>query len=323
MLNRNVLFATACLLGASFARAELPFETAANLGASIVDDGYNGTQASMTCVSIPVAGTGTYPVDFLAVTAWVDHTWIGDLVFKVVSPNNTVVTVMSRPGLAEGADDGTSGGGDGDSSDLVSTDPIEFIDSGPKSAESMGDGLTDSQAVCRDDAACIYNPNRGAAAGGKLIAFAGQVMAGTWKFCAGDAGLGDLGAIQKVRLTFAGATPGLLQIAPKTLDFGALVQGTTSGVRFLTLSNEGTMQLSVNSLTNALPPFQRTIDGTCGNSLPHIIAGGSACTLSYTFSPTAQDAASQSFTISSDAAGDTGFTLQGSGDAVFANGFEP
>lgn len=197
MVRTWQLLMCALLCAASIAHAQV-FETAPNLNAAIVDDAYNGTQASMTCVVVTAAGAGL--VQKVKVTAYLDHTWIGDLTLKLVSPSNTVVTLMSRPGFAETADDGT--GGSGDSSNLVSTSPIDFLDGGVKSAELMGNSLASSQAVCLDDGACIYDPNNGSAAAGKLATFIGQTMAGSWKFCAGDSGLGDTGAIQQVRLTF-------------------------------------------------------------------------------------------------------------------------
>jgi subtilisin-like proprotein convertase family protein len=321
MHTRRIAFVAACLLAVPLARAELTFTTHPSL--PITDGNYAGTLASMSCASVVVSGTGSYLVDSVTVTAGIDHTWIGDLVLKLVSPDMQVVTLMSRPGVTEFADDGTSSSGFGDSSNLVSTSPVQFVDAGPKSAESMGDALSDSQAACRDDGACVYDPNRGAAPGGKLIAFNGHVAAGTWKFCAGDSTTGDTGTIQQVGLTFPNATPAVLKITPKMLDFGAVVQGASSAVRFVTLSNEGTTQLTINSLTNALPPFQRTTDGTCGNSLPLVLPYIGQCTLSYIFSPAAQDVVSQSFSVASTASGDTGFDLRGSGDAIFVEGFEP
>ncbi len=53
------------------------------------------------------------------------------------------------------------------------------------------------------------------------------------------------------------------------------------------------------------------------------IPGYDSCTLSYAFAPTTQDFASQALTVQSDAAGDTGFALQGSDDALFVSAFEP
>jgi len=80
--------------------------------------------------------------------------------------------------------------------------------------------------------------------------------------------------------------------------------------------------VTVSSLTLAAAPFVRDVDGTCGNSLPFVVVGSTAgCTLGYGFAPTTQDVSSQEFTIQSDG-GMVTFTLKGSGDAVFVDGFE-
>jgi len=310
--------ALALLVMTPIASANFVFQTASDLNLAISDDAYNGTLASMACVSIPVTGVGAYKVDSPpSVKVWIDHTWIGDLVMKLVSPSQKIVTLMSRPGLAEFADDGTNGSGD--DSNLVSTAPIEFVYGGPKSAELMGDSLGDSQAVCRDDAACVYNSNSGAATPGNLLSFGGDTMAGTWKFCAGDAGSADVGAIQQVQLTFPGTR--ILFLSTQTLDFGGVMHGTSSVERFVTLT-AGFADVTVSSLTLAAAPFVRDVDGTCGNSLPFVVVGSTAgCTLGYGFAPTTQDVSSQEFTIQSDG-GMVTFTLKGSGDAVFVDGFE-
>jgi cysteine-rich repeat protein len=176
----------------------ITYATAAGLNASIVDDAYNGTQASMTCVNITVNNAGDNVVDYVCPTLGMTHTWIGDLTIKLVSPAGTVVTLMSMPGVAEAADNGASV--TGDSSNLLATFPITWKDGGPKSAELMGNTLANAGVVCKDDAACVYDPNNGAAAAGKLNAFIGQVGPGTWKLCVGDSGIGDLGAIDQVKL---------------------------------------------------------------------------------------------------------------------------
>ena len=311
--------ALALLVMTPIASANFVFQTASDLNLAISDDAYNGTLASMACVSIPVTGVGAYKVDSPpSVKVWIDHTWIGDLVMKLVSPLQKTVTLMSRPGLAETADDGTSGSGD--DSNLVSTAPIEFVYNGPKSAESMGDSLGDSQAVCRDDAACVYNSNSGAASPGNLASFNTDAMAGTWKFCVGDAGPADVGTIQQVQLTFSGTR--ILFVSTQALDFGGVVQGTSSVERFVTLT-AGFADVTVSALTFAAAPFVRDVDGTCGNSLPFVVTGSTAgCTLGYSFTPTTQDLSSQEFTVQSDG-GMVTFTLKGSGDAVFVDGFEP
>jgi len=318
MYFQIVLLAFFC--GTQLAYGNVAFQTAPNLNLAIPDDGYSGTLASMACANIVVSGVSTYTVDGNpSVKVWIDHTWIGDLVVKLVSPQSTTVTLMSRPGFIETADDGT--GGYGDNSNLLSSVPIEFVSSGPKSAESMGDTLSDAQVVCRDDAACGYAPDKGAAAQGNLSSFFGQTASGTWKLCVGDSGAGDSGVIQQVQLTFP--LQRYLEASPQTQDFGAVVQGATSVERFVTLE-AGFADVTVNSLTLAAAPFVRDIDGTCGNSLPHVIKGNTQCTLGYRFEPTTQDSLSQQFTLQSDATlGTSAFTLKGSGDAVFVNGFDP
>jgi cysteine-rich repeat protein len=168
------------------------------LATTITDDGYNGTLGSMTCVNLVVATRGDGLVDSVKVKVGLTHTFIGDLVLKLVSPNNTVVTLMSRPRVAEPADDGAGSGAN--NSNLISTSPISFVTGGATSAENMGNA-TNTLTACQDDALCVYAPAAGAAAAGTLVTFNGQTAAGTWKFCAGDALTGDVGTLDAVRLS--------------------------------------------------------------------------------------------------------------------------
>jgi len=50
-----------------------------------------------------VVGTATD----ISVDVTINHTWIGDLVLKLVSPDGDTLTLMSRAGYAETVDDGT------------------------------------------------------------------------------------------------------------------------------------------------------------------------------------------------------------------------
>jgi subtilisin-like proprotein convertase family protein len=163
---------------------------------SIVDDSYNGTPASMA--SVPLAVPASTTIQNVAVRLAMAHTWIGDLTIKVRNPVGTVVTLMSRPGLAESADDGT--GGSGASSDLSASFPILFQKGAAVSAENMGNTLTGSQAICRDDGICNFVPASGAAAAGGLDSFKGQNAFGTWRLYVGDSGAGDTGAINEFTL---------------------------------------------------------------------------------------------------------------------------
>lgn len=298
--------------------AQVTFQTAANLNATITDDGYNGTLASMTCVNVVATGSAT--VRGLQVRVFATHTWVGDLVFKVVSPANTTTTLVSRPGVIESADDGTAVGGN--NSNLNAAFPITFVDGASNSGESLGSGLANSGVVCRDDAKCSYDPNAGAATAGKLAQFSGQALAGTWKFCGGDGGTGDTGSIQQVALIFAS---GVMLADLPTTDFGTLPIGVGSTDKFVTLTNTGDASLTISGLTLAAAPFARTAAGTCGNSLPKTLAPAESCTLSYTFTPSAGGSAMQTFTFTTDGVGDSGFTLTGSGqlpDPIFKDSFE-
>jgi len=78
----------------------------------------------MRCVSVSVPSAGDGLVDVVCPTVAMTHTWIGDLTIKLISPANTVVTLMSLPGTAEAADNGASV--PGDSSNLLATFPISF-----------------------------------------------------------------------------------------------------------------------------------------------------------------------------------------------------
>ena len=178
------------------------------------------TLESMACVDIPVPVSGELPAAPLSgwedpddgsdadlhvvatVTLGIDHTWAGDLTFKLLSPLGTTMTLMSRPGLPEEVDDGTQCCGR--ASNLVASSPITLImDYGIDSVEdmgSMGAGFESEDNICELDGVCSFRPWYGAAAPGWFDLFVGEDMGGTWQFCAGDSGGGDTGTIESVIL---------------------------------------------------------------------------------------------------------------------------
>lgn len=164
----------------------------------ITDDAYTGTQASMKCVDLVVTKVGT--VQTAQVLVGLDHPWIGDLVFKLFSPGNAkTLTLMSRPGIVEAADNGTEISLE--SSDYGKAFPVLFKDMGAKDAELSGNTIGSAGVVCKDDMFCEYFANPGKGPGLKFTDFAGVASAGTWKFCVGDAGPGDVGTLDMVKLT--------------------------------------------------------------------------------------------------------------------------
>jgi len=87
---------------------------------AIPDGVYNGSLASMAGLAVNVSGVPANAIitNMRIVTA-VNHTWVGDLVFKLKSPDLAVLGIMSRPGYSEPADDGSGGFGLGGS--LIAT----------------------------------------------------------------------------------------------------------------------------------------------------------------------------------------------------------
>ena len=73
-------------------------------------------------------------------------------------------------------------------------------------------------------------------------------------------------------------TAGTVKLVPASMSFGVVVVGRTSRVIVTTLSNTGSGNLNITSVT-ASPQFAQTND--CGTS----VAAGASCTISVTFKP--------------------------------------
>jgi subtilisin-like proprotein convertase family protein len=186
-------------LEGTVAVSEYDFTSTPN--AAIPDDGYDGTQGSMVCDIIDASSipNGTLVTD-VTVDLSADHTWIGDLVVKLWSPDGSVLGLLSRPGFVETVDDGT--GCCGDSSELSSAAPVLFTDASANDAESMGSTIGDLQVVCTDDGTCDFFPNPGIVAGlSDFAGFAGENASGNWTLCMGDSAGGDLGTFVEWTLT--------------------------------------------------------------------------------------------------------------------------
>ncbi len=166
-------------------------------GVAIPDDAYDGTIASMACVTAPGA---ELIVDEVSVDLAMNHTWVGDLTIKVQSPAGTVSTVMSRPAFDEMVDDGS--GCCGNNADLIETSPISFSNAGVTSAEDMGNA---GGFVCQDDGLCSYFPFPDSAPGVDLADFAGEEGTGDWMVCVGDSAAGDTGEVISAGLTITGS----------------------------------------------------------------------------------------------------------------------
>ena len=96
---------------------------------------------------------------------------------------------------------------------------------------------------------------------------------------------------QKVTLNGTATAP-VVGLSPNALTFGTQAVGTTSAVQAVTLTNQGTSTLTINSI---IPSGDFAQTNTCTGTL----AAGKNCMISITFSPTVGGARGGAVTISS------------------------
>lgn len=183
------------------------YESPSNLGIGVVDDAYTGTLASMSSSTITVPSGAPSPIGDVIVELGMSHTWLGDLTIKLQSPSGTVVTLVSRAGFAEAADDGA--GCCGDSSDLGPNNRVRFNDSVILSSETMG---ADAGAAAIIGLGTAFNGEfhtSGFQTTFSMSQFNGQNPVGDWTLYVGDGAGGDLGIIQNwaLKLDSVGFNP--------------------------------------------------------------------------------------------------------------------
>lgn len=172
-----------------------------------VDKKYVGTLDSMLCVDLEVVDDGLDFIHDVRLEVAMDHTWIGDVTIKLVHPDATVLTVLSRPGDLENVLPDNSDDCCGDDSNFSAAHPLRFRDDALLSADDMGKGQTmdNNKIVCKDEDPpldpCQWKPFPGLGPGLAFADFAGKPASGTWKACFGDSGMGDYGQVSAVSLT--------------------------------------------------------------------------------------------------------------------------
>ena len=177
---------------------------------AIPDNTYNGTLGSMTCSTINTASLppGSFVGD-VQVQLAMSHTFVGDLTIKLISPSGSLLGLVSRPGVAETADDGNDSAGFGENSNLAIANPLTYTDSAATLSEQMGKvpiDLTTIQTICVDGGSpCSYRPSQGSITGSltSFQGFDGQNAVGNWQLCIGDAGAADTGVFNSWTLTLA------------------------------------------------------------------------------------------------------------------------
>ncbi len=126
---------------------------------------------------------GTASPDPLSTSVGVNHSWVGDLKFTLVSPGGTNVTFFDRPGVPA-SNFGCN------SNNLAA---LTLDDDG-------GFPSIETQCGAGDDAAF---PSGTFAPSNPLAAFDGQNASGTWTLNVSDNGTGDVGSVRAFSLVFA------------------------------------------------------------------------------------------------------------------------
>ena len=169
------------------------------------DDKYDGGIDSMLCIPLEIADDGVNIITDVRLKIGLDHTWIGDVTIKLVAPDGTLLTVLSRPTIEDGdlLDDGVDCCGD--ESDASADHPLTFTDAAKISGKTLGLDLENDEIVCKDEGPkidpCELLPYPGGGPGGNFGDFAGLSPVGTWNVCVGDSGLGDFGALRYIGLS--------------------------------------------------------------------------------------------------------------------------
>ncbi|HEY0133443.1 MAG TPA: hypothetical protein VGB85_05165, partial [Nannocystis sp.] len=141
------------------------------------DDKYNGMLDSMLCVDIAVADDGLNFVNDVRLKVGMDHSYVGDVTIKVVSPDAKVLTALGRPSNEPPlADNGVPCCGY--PANLSAMFPFTLTDAATITGKDMGKGLTDLKVICKDENPkidpCQFKPYKGGGPGTAFSDFKGK-----------------------------------------------------------------------------------------------------------------------------------------------------
>ena len=179
--------AVVCLC-TSTAMADFTSDTS-NPFITITDDGYDGTLGSMVSDSIFVTGhTAGNIVSLITVDITLAHTWTGDLIIALGTPNGQILGLVSRPGFAEVGD---GSGCCGNNGDWFRGASANFSDAGSVSGELLFDVFGGETFFAAPEATVAF---LGSVA--DFAALNGQLANGSWTLYIGDAAAGDQGTFE-------------------------------------------------------------------------------------------------------------------------------
>ncbi len=191
--------------------AQTTFPFSASPALTIPDDGYNGSLASMGASNIAVTGVTGSSVINIEVDVNLNHTWVGDLIMKLQSPDGSLLTLVSRPGSAETVDDGTTGTVGTNSDWLGST--LTFTDLGTTDAELLNTPFTGT-----------YFPNPGASTSPTqtFASLFGGSMNGNWTLYVGDRAADDIGTLNSWAIRITTINPAITVFKTVAVEDGNL-----------------------------------------------------------------------------------------------------
>lgn len=165
------------------------FDTTLMSPIAIPDDGYlgdvtQGGEAIFDDIAVNFVEPNPVIKSVKLIETEISHTWVGDLVIKLMSPEGTVITLLNRPEIGL-PDDGSGVGGSG--ANMVGANRIFWDDDAADSAETMGAGLDFFEDVGQAGSPDTFYPDADTAADpGTLATFAGEDPNGTWRLYVGD-----------------------------------------------------------------------------------------------------------------------------------------
>lgn len=184
-----------------------------------------------------------------AQTVGVDHSWVGDLIFRLTSPSGTTVTIINRPGGS-----GNSGKNfcqtllDDDVASAISINNITSTGIPPQGPPYTG----------------TYKPSN------PLSAFDGENPNGVWTLTAIDGSIGDSGSVRAFSLHITGyacCSTGCLDITGKSSSSGAVgSQLTITGSGFNGVSSVKFGNVSAQFTINGNSSLTATVPANAQNA---------------------------------------------------------
>lgn len=189
-MRRMIGIAVVLALVPCASAADNTYSNGPGLNLAIPDDAYNGTLGSMASNVIAVPSIGEDVVAGVEVTVGMSHTWVGDVTIKLTSPSGSILSMLTRPGMAADGDNGT--GCCGDSSNLIFANLVTYTDAGGTSAELLGTIVDGGDNVV---AGSYFPAPDGAAGLANFAGYAGESSVGSWTLYIGDGAGSDLGIL--------------------------------------------------------------------------------------------------------------------------------